>query len=211
MDGVFSPRYDEDHTEFWNGWYSECGVCMRLKNTLTDEEYTYTDYRPEEKDYLYAFTSKNVEKLLEDPLFRGFHTGDSCVFRYHDRLDESERFYPEAEFQFADVDFDGEDELLIGAIHSGPDDATLYEVYELTGKGLVRKAPLNEPANSFYLYSTTELNEDARTMTNSFYENLSEWTDYVYAVNEQHDWYLQSRVEHEWDYNADTLISRIVQ
>ena len=51
-----------------------------------------------------------------------------------------ELIYRYAEYQFWDVDNDGENELLLGFYGGGPHGITAYETYEITDSGLVSKS-----------------------------------------------------------------------
>ena len=86
--------------------------------------------------------SKNVSDIINADGFDGFKNGDSYIFDYDTFVfDDAENpFYRYAEYQFWDVDFDGEDELLLGYYGGGPHGITAYDAYDMTDSGLVFKS-----------------------------------------------------------------------
>ncbi len=86
------------------------------------------------------FTGKNINDYVFSEGFSGFHDGDTLICHYyntkHPEFDSPLSY--EAEFVFFDVDFDGEDELLINDYYRGQC-GNFYTVYEITPEGLVIK------------------------------------------------------------------------
>lgn len=121
------------------------------------------------------FTGKNIYDLVfgedrtTDKKFEGFKDGETYHWHYHGTQDEYWTHSPllyNAEFQFYDLDFDGEDELLINTYFRGQI-GNYYIVYEITSKGLVLKKgkPFDDINND------TEFHPETRTIVNwsSFY------------------------------------------
>lgn len=86
------------------------------------------------------FTGKNICDYVFSEQFSGFHDGDTLICHYYDTkhpaLDSP--FLYDAEFQFIDIDFDGENEFLINDYYRGQC-GNQYTAYEISGNGFVLK------------------------------------------------------------------------
>lgn len=143
VSGIFYPTYDEDNEgDFFHGWYYEVGARLFFRNVETGKEYVWTDFVDSCHCFKSIFMSKNVHDIVTADGFRGFNNGDSYIFDYDTFVfDDAENpFYRNAEYQFWDVDFDGEDELLLGAYGGGPHGITSYDAYDMTDSGLAFKS-----------------------------------------------------------------------
>lgn len=140
VSGIFYPRYDDPDT--FHGWYYEVGARMFFRNVETGKEYVWTDFVDSCHCFKSIFMSKNVSDIINADGFDGFKNGDSYIFDYDTFVfDDAENpFYRYAEYQFWDVDFDGEDELLLGYYGGGPHGITAYDAYDMTDSGLVFKS-----------------------------------------------------------------------
>ncbi len=125
-------------------------------------------------EWSYYFSGKNIFDVVFDEngyvdKASGFKNGETYHWHYHGTQDEYWTHSPllyDAEFQFYDADFDGEDELLINTYYRGQI-GNYYKVYEITPQGLVlRKGKPFDDINN-----DTEFHPDTRTIVNwsSFY------------------------------------------
>lgn len=186
--GVLYPTYDDVH-----GWDAyENGVRIFFHSLKTDKEYVWTDWAEYSHCFRNTFMSKNVYDIVTSEGFNGFKTGDTYIFRYDTTPlpEPKNELYPNAEYQFYDVDFDGDLELLINYYHGGPYGCTCYEIFEITDSALVRKEPITEPEDSWFsLDDNTEFDAENKTITNNFYSGCCEWGEYVYRVDGKGDIY----------------------
>ena len=110
-------------------------------------------------DYYFCspkYHSYDTDKVSFDKGIKGHHNGDIHYFNYTspattDSFKERNGNSPlgyYTPFQFLDIDFDGEDELLISDWYQGQA-GNSYEVYKLTGNGLqkVECMPLDDLTN----------------------------------------------------------------
>ena len=187
VSGILYPRPAENY-----GWEAhESGVRLFFHNLKTDKEYIWTNmsYEDEFKPY---FMSTNVTNIICEKHSKAFKDGDAYIFHYdtttYDYSDNS--LLPNAEYQFYDADFDGEDELILGYYIGGPHGGPSYDIYELTDSGLVRKEVEGECC--FWLDADTKFDPENRIITNRLYEGAYAWGDYVYKVDDKgniHPWY----------------------
>lgn len=123
---------------------SETGqVTLRFTSSVGGQDFIYSNVGKTEdncSEYPAKFTSYNIcEYIFADENTR-FQDGDTLVFHYNTNtgvLKDSPLLYY-AEFQFFDVDFDGEEEFLVSDYYRGKG-GNNYEVYEITKKGLRKK------------------------------------------------------------------------
>ena len=198
--GMFFPSYID-------GWFYESGVIMYLRNAETGEEYEFTDYASDCNAFKSIFMSKNVYDIIEDSAFNGFKDGDYYIFKYHNEHDtlvslESNEpvIYPlksQAEFQLYDVDFDGEDELLISYYQGGPYQSTIYDVYELTENGLEKR--------SLEINSTSLFDANQKTLSTTVSDGSFQTSYYVYESPEKGALNLKWHIIQRADYDNDTI------
>ncbi len=144
VSGIFYPTAADNDAKNYN-----CGVFLYLYNIVTDKEYELTNYNHKSHMFTSSFVSKNICDIIEDLAFNGFSDGDSYVFTYHDEHDtmhwvgyDEPEIFPlksHAEFQLYDVDFDGQDELLICCCTEVSYQHPMFEVYELNKQGLKKR------------------------------------------------------------------------
>ena len=86
------------------------------------------------------FTGKNLCDYVFSEEFSGFHDGDTLLCHYYDTMhpEFDSPFLYDAEFQFIDIDFDGEEEFLINDYSRGQC-GNQYVAYEISGNGFVLK------------------------------------------------------------------------
>ena len=86
------------------------------------------------------FTGKNICDYVFSEQFSGFHDGDTLICHYYDTKHHAfdSPFLYDAEFQFIDIDFDGENEFLINDYYRGQC-GNQYTAYEISGNGFVLK------------------------------------------------------------------------
>ena len=127
---------------------SETGtVVMNFHNIKTGKDYKY---------YSYKYNSYDTDKISFSKGFKGYNNGDVYYFNYTkpDTLDHFKEYNGNSPlgyytpFQFLDIDFDGEEELLIHDWYQGQV-GNDYEVYKLTDSGLQKQRyiPLDRLTN----------------------------------------------------------------
>lgn len=142
---------------------SETGqVELRFKSLTGGQDIVYSNVGESEDGYPEnpaKFTGYNIcEYIFADDNAR-FNDGDTLTFHYNSEpgiLKDSPLYYY-AEFQFFDVDFDGEDEFLINDYYRGRC-GNHYTVYEITSEGFVLKNeyPFNSITNETQFYPETK-------------------------------------------------------
>lgn len=115
-------------------------------------------------DWPQKFTGKNIyDRLFQNGKRVPFVDGETLHCKYHNKnviFEKSQLFY-DAEFQFYDVDFDGQDEFLVNDYYRGRG-GNNYMVYEITPDGFVLKDM--EPFND--IINNTVFDKEKRTITN---------------------------------------------
>lgn len=205
VSGILYPfRFDDGE---WSA--NENGVRLFFHSHETGADYMWTDWDESAKCFKNTFMSKNVSDIVRDDKFKGFQNGDIYTFKYDTCRIEgaSNSLMPNAEFQFYDIDYDGEQELLLGYFHGGPYSGTCYEVYEMTEAGLVKKCPINDEKDLFMLDYYTSFNPEERTITNTLTCGVSDWGTYCYTVDEQGELHFLYHVSNHMDIDRDCLIS----
>ena len=137
VSGILYPNFSEEY-----GWsYAENGVRLFFRNLDTEKECVWTDWDAEVNNFKNTFMSKNIQDIVLSEDFKGFQDGDYYTFHYDTttRKNPQNPLLPNAEYQFYDIDFDGEDELLLSYYHGGPKGCTAYEIYELTDTAIIKK------------------------------------------------------------------------
>ena len=116
-------------------------------------------FEEDNPEYPMKYTDNNIYDYVFSEGFSGFQDGDSLICHYSDAKHpyfDSPLNY-DAGFQFFDVDFDGEDELLINDYYRGRC-GNHYTVYEITSEGFVLKNeyPFNSITNETQFYPETK-------------------------------------------------------
>lgn len=142
---------------------SETGqVELRFKSLTGGQDFVYTNVGESEVGYPEnpaKFIGYNIcEYIFADENAR-FHDGDTLTFHYNTEpgIFKDSPLYYYAEFQFFDVDFDGEDEFLINDYYRGRC-GNHYTVFEITSEGFVIKNgyPFNSITNETQFYPETK-------------------------------------------------------
>lgn len=186
VSGVFYPIYQEVYkNDSWGGWSSESGVYMVFHNVQTGNEFTLNKMGKWifDNDNCEYFMSSNILDIFSNS-FKGFGKEDAYIFKYHDEQTCSENpLLLEADFQFADVDFDGEDELVICNHGGGPRGCNSFNLYDITADGLVMKESQNE-FSWFAFDEYTKFDTINRCIIWSASESAFESGEYVYQADE---------------------------
>lgn len=188
VSGILYPTYDD--VQGWSEY--ENGVRLFFHSLKTDKEYAWTDWDKNAHCFKNSFMSKNVYDIYYSDGFNGFKNGDTYIFTYDTTPlpEPSNELYPNAEYQFYDIDFDGDLELLINYFHGGPYGCTCYEIFEISDTALVNKEPINDPNKTWFsLDDNTEFDAENKTITNKFHSGCYEWGEYCYRVDEKGDIY----------------------
>ena len=189
VSGIFYPIYQEEYkNDRWGGWSYESGVYMIFHNVQTGKEFVFSNMGKwiTGDDYCECFLSRNIMDIFSHS-FKGFGKDYAYVFKYHNEKVCSENpLLLEADFQFADVDFDGEDELVICNHGGGPRGCNSFDFYDITADGLVKKKSVNE----FSWFAFDEYTK-FDTINKSFIWHASEsycqWGEYIYQADENGD------------------------
>lgn len=204
VSGILYPNYSEEY-----GWsYAENGVRIFFYNQETGIEYTWTDWKKEYQCFKNTFMSKNVQDFVLSEDFKGFHDGDYYTFHYDTSTQKNPQnpLLPNAEYQFYDIDFDGEYELLLNYYHGGAKGGSAHEIYEMTDTGLVRKEVIGEEGY-FALDGNTIINPENKTITSFLWCSVSECGIYGYQVRDNGDIYSAYHIHKYVNPANDSLIS----
>ena len=152
--------------------------------------------------------SKNVSDIVYSTDFKGFKTCDFYTFKYDTTQNNNSQnpLLPNAEYQFYDIDFDGEDELMLNYYHGGPKGGSAHEIYEITDNALVRKEVIGEEGY-FALDESTTIDLENKTITSFLYSSVCEWGTYGYQVDDNGNIYPAYRASTYLDYDNDSVIS----
>lgn len=128
--------------------------------------------------------SKNVYDIIHSEGFNGFKSGDTYIFDYDTTTAEYAQnpLFPYTEFQFYDADFDGEDELILGYYTGGPHGSPSFEIYDITGSGLVMKSVIDEDGY-FSIDTSTKFDLENKTITNTIDDGAYAWGEYAYKAD----------------------------
>ena len=155
VSGILYPIYSPK-----TGWSEyENGARLFFHSRKTGKEYVWTDWSPKWRCHKNVFMSKNVYDIVMADDFKGFHNGDTYIFHYDTKpsIEPRSPIFPQAEYQFFDVDFDGEDELLLNYYRGGPKGCLASEIYDITDTALVLKypklllTPKTEPSSKYMI------------------------------------------------------------
>ena len=204
VSGILYPNYSKEYG--WNA--SENGVRLFFYNRKTGKEYMWTDWSEKAKSFKNIFMSKNVSDIVYSKDFNGFKTCDYYTFKYDTtRSNYSHNsLLPNAEYQFYDIDFDGEDELLLNYYHGGAKGGSAHEIYEMTESGLVRKEVIGEEGY-FALDGNTIINPEDKTITSFLWSSVSECGIYGYQAHDNGDIYSAYHIHNYVNPETDSLIT----
>lgn len=117
-------------------------ITINFRNISTGKEFQYVNNE--------KFSSYHTDLITFAEGFGGYKNGDTYTIQYiskpsHFEESQIDYYLP---FQFYDVDFDGEKELLISDYYQGQQ-GNYYEVFEITDSGLEAKTypPFNDIDN----------------------------------------------------------------
>ena len=204
VSGILYPNYSEEY-----GWsYAENGVRLFFASINTNKEYVWTDWEEDCKCFKNTFMSKNVQDIVLSEDFKGFRDGDYYTFHYDTSAQKNPQnpLLPNAEYQFYDIDFDGENELLLNYYHGGAKGGSAHEIYEMTDTGLVRKEVIGEEGY-FALDGNTIINPENKTITSFLWGSVSECGIYGYQVRDNGDIYSAYHIHSYVNPANDSLMS----
>lgn len=160
---------------------SETGqVSLNFKSITGRQDFVFSNvgkFEDCDKKSPTKFTGYNICELIFSDENARFHDGDTLVFHYNTEpgVFEDSPLYYYAEFQFFDVDFDGKEEFLVSDYYRGKG-GNDYEVYEITPKGLKKKAfkPFDRISN------VTVFDAERRVITDVLHDGVfsSDYTEY---------------------------------
>ena len=118
-------------------------VTLRFKSLDGRKDFVYSNvdkFETDHPEWPLKFTGYNIYEHVFSEGFTGFKDGDSLVFQYNTEPNETfdSPLYYNAEFQFFDVDMDGEDEFLVNDYYMGAC-GNHYTAYEIGVNGLKEK------------------------------------------------------------------------
>ncbi len=204
VSGILYPYYSGK-----SGWSDiENGVRLFFLSRKTGKEYIWTDWDNSCSCFQNIFMSKNVYDIVHSEGFSGFKNGDTYIFNYdtHQSANAQNPFFKYAEYQFYDIDFDGENELLLNYYHGGPKGGLMSEPYEITDTALVSITPIGDNF-VFSFDENTTIDPDNKTITNILYSSMCEWGTYCYKFDEKGDLYLLYDVDSYLNMAKDSIIS----
>ena len=105
--------------------------------------------------YCPCWVDNMLHKILISRKDRKFKEGERIRIQYNEPI-EGEMLQDKCQVYFADIDFDGEDELIINSYKSGDRGANLYYAYDINDFQAVRKvaAPFNKLQNGLTSFDT---------------------------------------------------------
>lgn len=204
VSGILYPNFSEEY-----GWScAENGVRLFFISLNTGKEYLWTDWEEDCKCFKNSFMSKNVQDIVLSDDFKRFQDGDYYTFHYDTSTRENPQnpLLPNAEYQFYDIDFDGEDELLLSYYHGGPKGCTAYEIYELTDTAFIKKEVVDELSH-FAIDENTIINSRDKIITSFLWSSVSECGIYGYQVHDNGDIYSAYHIHNYVNPANDSLIS----
>lgn len=204
VSGILYPYYSAK-----TGWSDmENGVRIIFHSHKTGKEYVWTDYDESCHSFRNVFMSKNVYDIVHSEGFSGFKNGDTYIFNYDTNQSENAQnpFYTNAEYQFYDIDFDGENELLLNYFHGGPKGGLMSEPYEITDSALLPITPIGG-SSVFSFDENTTIDPDNKTITNILYSGMCEWGTYCYQYDEKGDLFPLYSIDSHLSLTQDSIIS----
>ena len=204
VSGILYPIYSPK-----TGWSEyENGVRLFFHSRQTGKEYIWTDYSPKWHCHKNVFMSKNVYDIVHSEGFTGFHNGDTYIFKYDSRPSNEPQspILPYAEYQFLDIDFDGEDELLLNYFRGGPKGSLASEIYEITDTALILKHPEGYEG-WFSIDENTIINPEDKTIIRMYDCSMFHWVKYCYKVDDSTKLHLQYSIDYYLNTTQDSIIS----
>ena len=126
---------------------------------------------------------------------------ENCLVRFTANVTENK-----SSQELYDIDFDGEDELLLNYYHGGAKGGSAHEIYEMTDTELVRKEVIGEEGY-FALDGNTIINSEDKTITSFLWCSVSECGIYGYQVHDNGDIYSAYHIHNYVNPSNDSLIS----
>ena len=125
----------------------------------------------------------------------------------HIRLDyipkDHEYLPSKSPFYFADMDFDGKEELVIVNWVSGGKGGHLYDVYDIDARhNLIKKT--KPPFDAIEQYFTT-YDKDAQTIVNSYLDGVFYYAEHFYKKNKAGEFHLVKSIVKEGDTVTTTV------
>ena len=202
--GILYPFYDEKY-----GWSaSENGVRIFFHSLKTGKEYVWTDWDEDSQAFKWLFMSKNVYDIVRSEGFNGFHSGDTYIFKYDSRpsIEPQSPILPYAEYQFWDIDFDGENELLLNYFRGGPKGSLISEIYDITDTALILKQPEGYDGR-FRIDENIIINPNDKTIIMTDDCSMFHWVKHCYQIDDSTKLHLQYSIDYHLNSTKDSIIS----
>lgn len=206
VSGILYPVYSPE-----TGWSElENGARLFFHSCKTGKEYVWSDWSEKWHCHTNTFMSKNVYDIVTSEGFNGFCNGDTYIFHYDSspNIVPNSILLPHAEYQFYDIDFDGEDELLLNYYHGGPYCSLMSELYNITDTSLVLIYP-QEPYHDhwFSINGDAIINPTDKTITQVYYGGICDWLTSCYRFEDVGKLYLWYDVDNHLNPTTDSIIS----
>lgn len=204
VSGILYPTYSPK-----TGWSEyENGVRLFFYSRKTGKEYIWTDWDNSCSCFQNIFMSKNVYDIVMAEDFNGFHNGDSYIFHYNTEpsIEPHSPILPYAEYQFLDVDLDGEDELLINYYRGGPKGSLASEIYDITDTSLILKHPEGYDG-WFSIDENTIIDPNDKTIIRTYDCSMFHWVKYCYKVDDSTKLHLHYSIDYYLNSTKDSIIS----
>lgn len=204
VSGILYPYYFPK-----TGWSEyENGVRLFFHSRKTGKEYVWTDWDENCRCFKNIFMSKNVYDIIHSEGFNGFLSGDTYIFKYDSRpsTEPQSPILPYAEYQFLEIDFDGEDELLLHYFHGGPKASLVSEIYDITDTALILKHPEGYDG-WFCIDENTIIDPNDKTIIKTCDCSMFHWVKYCYQVDDSTNMHLQYSIDYYLNSTKDSIIS----
>jgi len=204
VSGILYPSYS--NKTGWDQW--ENGVRLFFYSRVTGKEYVWTDYSEKWHCHKNIFMSQNVHEIVTSEGFNGFKNGDTYIFHYDSSpsIVPNSILLPHAEYQFYDIDFDGEDELLLNYYRGGPQCCAQSELYNITDTAFVLICP-KEWDNWFIINEDAVVNPTKKTITKVYYGDMCEWSESCFRFDDEGELYLWYDIDNHLNSTKDSIIS----
>jgi len=153
--------------------------------------------------------SKNVHEIVTSEGFTGFKNGDTYVFTYDatPSIMPQSPLFPNAEYQFYDADFDGEDELLLNYYRGGPKSCASCEIYEITDTALVLKVPVEWESNWYAIDENTVFDPEKKMICDYSESGMFYWADFYFGVDDDANYHFLYYIEHFLNPTNDSILT----